>query len=233
MVENIAKQEIVLVYLAKFVKAVTQIEKKNLLQKKLDMKILGIGNAIVDVICKVNDNFLKNNGLIKSTMKLVDEKEFQILLKNLQIEKTISGGSVANSIVGLSQLGNEVGFIGKVSDDDLANELSKRQKEKSKNLSYFVQVNLGSEEQKGGIEINSLKSFVNYCIKKLDLSVIGLMAIPPNNKETEKHFKIISDLNRQFNFEHLSIGMSNDYLLAIKYGASFVRIGSAIFGNRS
>ena len=83
------------------------------------MKILGIGNAIVDVICKVNDNFLKNNGLIKSTMKLVDEKEFQILLKNLQIEKTISGGSVANSIVGLSQLGNEVGFIGKVSDDHL------------------------------------------------------------------------------------------------------------------
>ena len=119
MVENIAKQEIVLVYLAKFVKAVTQIEKKNLLQKKLDMKILGIGNAIVDVICKVNDNFLKNNGLTKSTMKLVDEKEFQILLENLQIEKTISGGSVANSIVGLSQLGNEVGFIGKVSDDHL------------------------------------------------------------------------------------------------------------------
>ena len=83
------------------------------------MKILGIGNAIVDVICKVNDNFLKNNGLTKSTMKLVDEKEFQILLENLQIEKTISGGSVANSIVGLSQLGNEVGFIGKVSDDHL------------------------------------------------------------------------------------------------------------------
>ena len=124
-------------------------------------------------------------------------------------------------------------FIHSLDNEKLANELSKRQKEKSKNLSYFVQVNLGSEEQKGGIEINSLKSFVNYCIKKLDLSVIGLMAIPPNDKETEKHFKIISDLNRQFNFEHLSIGMSNDYLLAIKYGASFVRIGSAIFGNRN
>lgn len=124
-------------------------------------------------------------------------------------------------------------FIHSLDNEKLANELSKRQKEKSKNLSYFIQVNLGSEEQKGGIEINNLKSFVNYCIKKLDLSVIGLMAIPPNNKETEKHFKIISDLNRQFNFEHLSIGMSNDYLLAIKYGASFVRIGSAIFGNRN
>ena len=88
------------------------------------MKILGIGNAIVDVICKISDNFLKENGLTKSTMKLVDENEFKKLLKNLEIEKTISGGSVANSIVGLSQLGNEVGFIGKVNDDDLGRKYS-------------------------------------------------------------------------------------------------------------
>ena len=83
------------------------------------MKILGIGNAIVDVICKVDDQYLINNQLIKSTMKLVDETEFQKLLSTLKIEQTISGGSVANSIVGLSQLGNDVGFIGKVNDDDL------------------------------------------------------------------------------------------------------------------
>jgi len=83
------------------------------------MKILGIGNAIVDVICKVEESFLTNNGLTKSTMKLVDELEFKKLLGNLKIEKTISGGSVANSIVGLSQLGNKVGFIGKVNNDDL------------------------------------------------------------------------------------------------------------------
>ena len=83
------------------------------------MKILGIGNAIVDVICKVEDNFIKENGLTKSTMKLVDENEFKKLLSNLKIEETISGGSVANSIAGLSQLGNKVGFIGKVNDDDL------------------------------------------------------------------------------------------------------------------
>jgi len=83
------------------------------------MKILGIGNAIVDVICKVEDSFITNNGLTKSTMKLVDETEFKKLLSNLKIEETISGGSVANSIVGLSQLGNKVGFIGKVNDDDL------------------------------------------------------------------------------------------------------------------
>ena len=83
------------------------------------MKITGIGNAIVDVICKVNDDFLINNNLTKSTMKLVDEIEFKKLLSNLKIQETVSGGSVANSIVGLSQLGNEVGFIGKISDDEL------------------------------------------------------------------------------------------------------------------
>ena len=79
----------------------------------------GIGNAIVDVICKVNDQYLIDNQLTKSTMKLVDETEFKKLLSSLKIEQTISGGSVANSIVGLSQLGNDVGFIGKVNDDDL------------------------------------------------------------------------------------------------------------------
>ena len=83
------------------------------------MKVLGIGNAIIDVICKIDNNFLSENKLTKSTMKLVNEAEFKKLLENLKIEKTISGGSVANSIVGLSQLGNEVGFIGKVNNDKL------------------------------------------------------------------------------------------------------------------
>ena len=86
------------------------------------MKILGIGNAIVDVICKVEENFITQNNLIKSTMKLVDETEFKKLLSKLKIEKTISGGSVANSIVGLAQLGNKVGFIGKISDDNLGHK---------------------------------------------------------------------------------------------------------------
>ena len=86
------------------------------------MKVLGIGNAIVDVICKVEDKFITQNNLTKSTMKLVDENEFKRLLSTLKIEETVSGGSVANSIVGLSQLGNKAGFIGKVSDDDLGNK---------------------------------------------------------------------------------------------------------------
>ncbi len=100
------------------------------------MKILGIGNAIVDVICKVDDNFINKNNLTKSTMKLIfDDKEFKELLSNLKIEKTVSGGSVANSIVGLSQLGNEVGFIGKVNDDDLGSKYEDGLKKE--NVKYF------------------------------------------------------------------------------------------------
>ena len=99
------------------------------------MKILGIGNAIVDVICKVDDNFLKINSLTKSTMKLVDENEFDNLLSNLKIEETVSGGSVANSIVGLSQLGNKVGFIGKISDDELGSKYEDGLKKE--NVEYF------------------------------------------------------------------------------------------------
>ena len=99
------------------------------------MDILGIGNAIVDVICKVDDEFLIKNNLAKSNMKLIDEAEFKKLLSNLKIEETVSGGSVANSIVGLSQLGSKVGFIGKISDDDLGQVYEKGLKKE--NVEYF------------------------------------------------------------------------------------------------
>ena len=100
------------------------------------MKILGIGNAIVDVICKVDDSFIQQNNLVKSTMKLFfDETEFKNLLKNLKIEKTLSGGSVANYIVGLSQLGTKVGFIGKISDDNFGSKYEEGLK--TENVEYF------------------------------------------------------------------------------------------------
>ena len=100
------------------------------------MKVLGIGNAIVDVICKVDDSYIDQNNLTKSTMKLFfDENEFKNLLTNLKIEKTVSGGSVANSIVGLSQLGNKVGFIGKVSDDEFGSKYEEGLKKE--NVEYF------------------------------------------------------------------------------------------------
>ena len=117
------------------------------------MKILGIGNAIIDVLCKVSDEFLRQNSLTKSTMKLVDEQEFKKLLSSLKIEETISGGSVANSIVGLSHLGNKVGFIGKVSKDELGQKyeegLKKEKvqylyKKKRRKNSYWVMFNFNN-----------------------------------------------------------------------------------------
>ena len=100
------------------------------------MKILGIGNAIVDVLCKVDDDFLVKNSLTKSTMKLIDEDEFKTLLSLINIEETVSGGSVANSIVGLSQLGNDVGFIGKISEDSLGQKYEDGLKKEKVNYLY-------------------------------------------------------------------------------------------------
>ena len=104
------------------------------------MEILGIGNAIVDVICKVEDNLLKKNSLVKSTMKLVIENEFKKLLSNLKIEETVSGGSIANSIVGLAQLNNKVGFIGKINQDELGNKYEEGLKKEK--VEYFYKKKL-------------------------------------------------------------------------------------------
>ena len=107
------------------------------------MKVLGIGNAIVDVICKVEENFIKKNNLTKGTMKLIfDEVEFKNILVNLKIEKTVSGGSVANSIVGLSQLKNDVGFIGKISEDVFGAKYEEGLKKE--NVKYFYTKNFGN-----------------------------------------------------------------------------------------
>ncbi len=124
-------------------------------------------------------------------------------------------------------------YVHSLDSEKLAKELDKREKQLKKKLSYFIQVNLGSEEQKGGIEIDNLDNFFKFVTKETSLSVIGLMAIPPNDTNYERYFSQISNLNKKFEFNQLSIGMSNDYMTAIKYGASFVRIGSAIFGPRS
>ena len=124
-------------------------------------------------------------------------------------------------------------FIHSLDSEKLANELSKREIEKNKKLKHFIQVNLGSEEQKGGIEIQELKNFYEYCTKKLNLNILGLMAIPPNDGETKKYFKKISDLNSSLGLTSLSIGMSNDYIEALRFGSSHIRIGTSIFGKRS
>ena len=135
------------------------------MDKNLNMKILGMGNAIVDVICKVDENFINQNNLKKGTMKLIfDDKEFQSLLSDLKIEKTISGGSVANSIVGLSQLGNKVGFIGKVSDDELGGKYEEGLK--SENVKYFY-------SKRGKIYQRNLFNFSNTWLERTMCTFLG------------------------------------------------------------
>ena len=123
-------------------------------------------------------------------------------------------------------------FIHSVDSKKLADSLKKREIEINKKLSYFIQINLGNEVQKGGINKNEAKSFLDYCNGKLDINVIGLMAIPPFDENPEKYFNDISSLNSKLGLKNLSLGMSNDYNLASKYGSTFIRIGSAILGER-
>ena len=124
-------------------------------------------------------------------------------------------------------------FIHSLDNQKLADILSKSQKNINKQLKYFIQVNIGNELQKSGISVSELDSFYTYCTQEIKLNVIGLMIIPPNDEQTTKYFKSIEEINNSLSLNELSMVMSADYLEAIKYSATFVRIGSSIFGSRS
>ena len=124
-------------------------------------------------------------------------------------------------------------FIHSLDNQKLADVLSKAQENKNKFLKYFIQVNLGNEIQKSGIPTSELDDFYNYCVNEKKLEIIGLMVIPPNDNNTIKYFKTVNDLNSSLALKELSMGMSADYLEALNHGATFVRIGSSIFGQRS
>ena len=123
-------------------------------------------------------------------------------------------------------------YIHSLDNQKLADILSREQQNLGKKLKYFIQVNIGNELQKSGIQAQELDNFYNYCIKEKNLNVIGLMVIPPNDNNTNKYFKNLDELNNSLSLKELSMGMSADYYDAIKNNATFVRIGSLIFGNR-
>jgi len=123
-------------------------------------------------------------------------------------------------------------YIHSVDNLKLAEKISQEQKKIDKNIKLFIQVNIGSEDQKNGINLKDAKNFLNICVKELQLDIIGLMCIPPNDNKEEKYFTEMFNLKNQLSLNELSMGMSNDYLLAIKYGSTYVRIGSKIFGPR-
>ena len=123
-------------------------------------------------------------------------------------------------------------YIHSLDSEKLANKISDEQTKQGKKPKIFIQVNIGNEEQKSGINKNNLLDFYNFC-KKLDLDIIGTMCIPPNDGNTEKYFSEMSEINQKINFKELSMGMSKDYLEAIKNNATYVRVGSKIFGSRT
>lgn len=124
-------------------------------------------------------------------------------------------------------------YIHSVDNQKLADTLSKYQINLNRNLKYFIQVNIGNESQKSGIPVNDLDAFYNYCTNEINLKIIGLMVIPPIGQSVEKYFKSLNELNKSLALENLSMGMSADYVEAIKNGSTFVRLGSSIFGSRS
>ncbi len=123
-------------------------------------------------------------------------------------------------------------FIHSLDNKKLAESLSKAENKLNKKLKYFIQVNIGDESQKSGVHLNDLENFYRFCRDEKKLNVIGLMCLPPNDGNEEKYFKIMSRENKLLNLKELSMGMTADYLQAIKYDSTFLRIGSAIFGDR-
>ncbi len=124
-------------------------------------------------------------------------------------------------------------YIHSLDSQKLADVLAKYEKNLNKTIEYFIQVNIGNEIQKSGIPVNELDPFYNYCVNEINLKIIGLMVIPPNDNNTEKYFESLNKLNKSLALKNLSMGMSADYIEAIKHGSTFVRIGSSIFGARS
>ena len=124
-------------------------------------------------------------------------------------------------------------YIHSLDSQKLADILSKNEKELNKSINYFIQVNIGNENQKSGVPYNEVDAFYNYCTKERKMNVLGLMAIPPNDNNKDKYFKNLSELNSSLALKELSIGMSSDYMNALGHKATFLRIGSLIFGERS
>jgi len=157
------------------------------------------------------------------------EKWSDLLKINNHIKLHLIGKLQTNKV---TEAINHFSFIHSLDSEKLATKIAKEEKNYNKNLNYFIQINVGQEEQKSGILLKDSSKFINFCKEELKIKVIGLMCLPPNKEEPKKYFlnlKKIADENKLLN---LSMGMSNDYLEALKCGSNYLRIGSAILGNR-
>ena len=157
------------------------------------------------------------------------DKWGDIKLKNNAIKLHLIGRLQTNKVKFALRIFD---YIHSLDSEKLAIKISEEQKKQEKNTKIFIQVNIGNEDQKSGINKDNLMDFYKFC-KNLNLDIIGTMCIPPNDGNTEQHFSEMSKINQQLNFKDLSMGMSGDYLKAIRYNATYVRVGSKIFGSRS
>ena len=157
------------------------------------------------------------------------DKWSEIKIKKPQIKLHLIGKLQTNKVKFAIRIFD---YIHSVDSIKLAKKISDEQKKQNKKVKIFIQVNIGSEEQKSGADVNKIEELLNFC-KELELDVIGLMCIPPINKDSSKYFKKMSLLKNDFNLQQLSMGMSSDYLDAIKNNATYLRIGSSIFGKRN
>jgi pyridoxal phosphate enzyme (YggS family) len=157
------------------------------------------------------------------------DKWSDIKLKNNAIKLHLIGRLQTNKVKFALRIFD---YIHSLDSEKLAIKISEEQKKQEKNTKIFIQVNIGNEDQKSGINKDNLMDFYKFC-KNLNLDIIGTMCIPPNDGNTEQHFSEMNKINQQLNFKDLSMGMSGDYLEAIRYNATYVRVGSKIFGSRS
>ena len=199
------------------------------IKPKKKIKIVAVSktfdlNHIKPLIDHGHDHFGEN----KVQEAFAKWKEIKILKPNLKLHMV--GKLQSNKAKSAVEIFD---YIHSLDNQKLADILSNTQKNKNKSLKYFIQVNIGNELQKSGISVSELDSFYTYCTQEIKIDVVGLMVIPPNDGQTAKYFKSTEEINNSFALNELSMGMSADYLDAIKYNATFVRIGSSIFGPRS
>jgi len=199
------------------------------IKPKKKVKIVAISKTFgLDHIKPLIDHGHDHFGENKVQEALTKWKEIKNLNQNLKLHMV--GKLQSNKAKNAVEIFD---YIHSLDNQKLADILSKSQKNLNKSLQYFIQVNIGNELQKSGISVSELDSFYTYCTQEIKLKVVGLMIIPPNDRQTTKYFKSTEEINNSLALNELSMGMSADYLEAIKYGATFVRIGSSIFGSRS
>ena len=199
------------------------------IKPKKKIKIVAVSKTFdLDHIKPLIDHGHDHFGENKVQEALTKWKDIKVLKPNLKLHMV--GKLQSNKVKSAVEIFD---YIHSLDNQKLADILSKTQKNKNKSLKYFIQVNIGNELQKSGINVSELDSFYTYCTQEIKIDVVGLMVIPPNDGQTAKYFKSTEEINNSFALKELSMGMSADYLEAIKYNATFVRIGSSIFGSRS